>query len=208
MSESWSPPFLVSSASRDGAGGLGGPRRLGALGRASRGRGARGAALASAARRLRVGLLGRAPAPEERLVEGLLRLLEREREDRGEGLRDLRDVLLEEAAPHLLALGVGARAKMRAELATTLLDGELHLAQELVVVGDRLFGLARERHPHAREVDDDDHRRHRQAALGLLELVRLPVRVVDALADRARLRLVLEGHAVGEAHDLGAVVDR
>ena len=44
--------------------------------------------------------------------------------------------------------------------------------------------------------------------LRLRQLVAAPVRVVDRLADRARLRLVLERHAVGEAHDLRRLVER
>ena len=43
---------------------------------------------------------------------------------------------------------------------------------------------------------------------GCCELVAAPVRLVDALADRARLRLVLQRHAVREAHDLRRLVER
>jgi hypothetical protein len=109
----------------------------------------------------------------------------------------------------LCSLASRSRARRcEPSLPPALLHGELHLAQQLVVVGDRLLGLARERDPHAREVHDDRQRPDRQRALGLLELVRLPVGVVDRFADGARLGLVLERHAVGEAHDLGRLVDR
>src|SRR5213596_3707074 len=46
---------------------------------------------------------------------------------------------------------------------------------ELGIVRDRLLALGGERHPHARDVDHQEHRAERQRAARLLELVRLPV---------------------------------
>ena len=123
--------------------------------------------------------------------------------------RHLGDVLLEHAAP----LGVALQRARRSQMCAASLRPHSWIAsfislEELVVVGHRLLGLARERHPHAGQVHGDGHRRDRQAALGLLQLVAAPVGLVDALADRARLGLVLQRHAVGEAHDFGRLVER
>ena len=75
----------------------------------------------------------------------------------GAGLDDLLDVQLEDVAPAELALGTLAPAQEHAEPAPALLQRELDLFPDLVVVGDRFLGLARERHPDRGHVDEDHH---------------------------------------------------
>src|SRR6185369_4486763 len=70
-------------------------------------------------------------------------------------LRDLLDVELEDVAPPELALRPPTTPEEHAEPAAALAQRERDLLADLVVVGDRLFGFARERHPHGRHVDKD-----------------------------------------------------
>ena len=75
-------------------------------------------------------------------------------------LRHLRDVALEDHGAAARS-SRPARARGGASRACARTPGRASFISlhELVVVGDRLLRLARERHPHAREVDDDRERR-------------------------------------------------
>src|SRR5450432_3986060 len=120
--------------------------------------------------------------------------------DLAQALPELGDVALEEVLALALALGARPSPERLRELATAFLQGERDLAQKLGIVGDRFFGLAGERHPDARQVDEDRHRPDGQRSTRLGEAVVLPVQLVDGLADGASLGLVLQRNAVGEAH--------
>src|SRR5689334_18026645 len=98
------------------------------------------------------------------------------------------------------------RAKVRSKAATTFLERELHFAKKLVVVRHGFLRLAREWNPDAREVNRDRDRPDGQRALRLREVVRLPIGVVDRLADRACFRLVLKRNTIRKTHDLGRLV--
>src|SRR4030095_12602875 len=85
----------------------------------------------------------------------------------GARLDDLLDVQLEDVPPAELALGPRALPQEYAEPAPALLQRELDLLADLVVVGDRLLGLAGEGHPDRGHVDEHDHGPGRERAPGL-----------------------------------------
>src|SRR5262245_4932852 len=119
------------------------------------------------------------------------------------GLRDLLDVELEDVAPSELALRPPATPEEHAEPAAALTQRERDLLADLVVVGNRLLGLARERHPHGRHVHEDHHRSLRQRAARLADTVVLPLGVERRLVGRASGLLVEERHPVRVADHAG-----
>src|SRR5262249_4698783 len=82
------------------------------------------------------------------------------------GLHDLLDVELEDVPPPELALRPAPPPQEHAEPAAAFTQRERDLLADLVVVGDRLLGLARERHPHRGHVDEDHHRALGERAAG------------------------------------------
>src|SRR5262245_24643204 len=119
------------------------------------------------------------------------------------GLRDLLDVQLEDVAPPKLALRPPATPDEHAEPAAALTQRERDLLADLVVVGDRLLGFARERHPHRGHVHEDHHRSLGQRAARLADAIVLPLGVQRRLVRRARRLLVEERHAVRIADHAG-----
>src|SRR5262245_60403427 len=111
-------------------------------------------------------------------------------------LRDLFNVELEDVATPELALRPPATPEEHAEPAAALTQRERDLLADLVVVGNRLLGLARERHPHRGHVHEDHHRSLRQRATRLADTVVLPGGVQRRLVHHACRLLVEERHAV------------
>src|SRR5207302_7787131 len=121
----------------------------------------------------------------------------------GAGLDDLFDVELEDVAPAELALGPLAPTQEHAEPAPAFLQRELDFLADLVVVGDRLLGLAGERHPDRGHVDEHRHRAGRERAPRLRHAIVPPGGLEHSLEGRAGRLLVEQRYAVGVANDAG-----
>jgi hypothetical protein len=126
--------------------------------------------------------------------------------DPADGIRDLFDVELEDAAPLGLVVGGLALADVGGQLPAALLRRELGLLQDLGVVGHRLLGLAGERHPHRSDVHEEGHRTRGEGSAGLAQQVVAPVGAHDGVGDAAGTALEEQRDAVREAEQLDRLV--
>ena len=154
-----------------------------------------------------VGLLAARPL-HGHLLELLLQLRDRQPAalETVARLDDLLDVELEDVAPVLLAVGPLAPSQERAQPPAAFAQRQGDLLADLVVLGDRLLRLARERDPDRGHVDEDHHGPGRQRAPGLRHAVGSPCRVEHRLEDRAGGLLIEKRHAVCVADDARELV--
>ena len=103
-------------------------------------------------------------------------------------------------------LGPLAPAEEHAEPAPAFLQGELDLLPDLVVVGDRFLGLARERDPDRAHVDEDHHGAGGERAARLGHPVVAPRGLERGLEGRAGRLLVEQRDAIGVPDDTGQLV--
>src|SRR5262245_40006976 len=119
---------------------------------------------------------------------------------------DLLDVELEDVAPTVLAVGALAPPEKGPEPAAAFAEREGDLLADLVVLGDRLFRLARERNPDRGHVDEDDHGTGRDRASGLRHSVIAPGGVEHGLVAHTGGLLIEQRHAVRVADHAGELV--
>src|SRR5260221_944776 len=121
-------------------------------------------------------------------------------------LDDLFDVELENIAPAELALGPLALSQEYAEPAPAFLQRQPDLLADLVVIGDRLFRLAGERHPDRGHLAEHHHRPRRERPARLDDAIISPGGLEHRLEGRARRLLIEQRDAVGVANDAGQLV--
>ena len=112
------------------------------------------------------------------------------------GVDHFPDISREDASPVGLIFLLPPSVEKRLQFPAAILHRKLDLLANLVVIGDGLFALAGERHPHAGHVHEDRQRPLREIAARLRQAVPPPVDLDDALVDAAGGCLIQKRHTI------------